>query len=312
MLVLVSFLVSAGNLWACDGCAFFSGVTPMDQQSVAGLYFRHRFHSGYLNLPAGATVVSKTQHDPNQHPDGTPLVYNEGDSENYTTVNLYLRWFASEKWKLEVNLPIRLNSMVISDYITRADGLGDAQLLASYRVLGNEKGDLSWRLDIGGGIKLPTGRPFKSLDNALAFGDIAPGTGTVDGMFRANYSIKKGNWGLFGQSGYTLNTTNQLGFRFGNFLNLGLNAFRIFEIYPAETRIMLFSGAYQESFSGRYYQGERITGTGGSTTYAGGGINVFVPRFAIKTSFYAPFAFNLKETQIKPQPMFSVDLGVSF
>ena len=68
---------------ACDVCAIFSAVTPNAQNSIIGMYFRHR---AFSNSPlAGTTGTNKVQHDPgSRYPVGVTPEPGEL-RESYTT-----------------------------------------------------------------------------------------------------------------------------------------------------------------------------------------------------------------------------------
>ena len=92
--------------------------------------------------------------------------------------------------------------------------MGDATVLAFYNVLRQTPDSLisikpEHALQIGGGVKLPTGRfDAANIEGSVNLG-FQVGTGSWDYILAANYGVTHRNWGLSVILNYTVKTENR-------------------------------------------------------------------------------------------------------
>ncbi|MEM0997326.1 MAG: hypothetical protein AAGN35_09620 [Bacteroidota bacterium] len=302
------FLMPQGNAYACDACGLFAGVTPMDLQSQAGLYFRYRSFAG-LN-DAAALGSGKTQHGPGD----TGQDHNDGGDyrENFHRIALNVRWFLGQKWNLQASIPVTANHERWPDGSKRGAGLSDVTLILNRGLVVQDNFNRSGRIFVGAGVKLPTGWRFRNVNDRISFFDIQGTTESLDFVFQTETSFRFGNNGFLGNAIYRVNTSNANGLRFGNFFNLTVNYFRKFDLPGIGMRVMPFVGTYVEAFSGRYRNGEREYATGGEFLFANLGVNAFVGRFAFRPQIQIPVTQRLNDRQLKSRAIANLNIDFFF
>ncbi|MEZ4971362.1 MAG: hypothetical protein R2814_17175 [Flavobacteriaceae bacterium] len=112
-------------------------------------------------------------------------------------------------------------------------GLGDMSILGLYNLLSVTPDSVvsikpEHYIQLGGGIKIPTGK----YDSANNSGSVNPsfqlGNGSWDYILAMNYGFTYRNWGISTLLNYTIKTKNPKDYQFGNQLNYGINAFKTY------------------------------------------------------------------------------------
>jgi hypothetical protein len=301
-------LFAGGNAYACDACGLFSGVTPMDLTSQAGLYFRYRTFAGLnQSLPEGP---GKTLHDPgvsgSDHEDVTDY------RENYHRIALNLRWFISRNWNLQASIPFTANNERWPDGGKRGAGISDITLMVNRGLIVKDEFNKAVRVFVGAGVKLPSGWRFRRLEDRVYYFDIQGTTETLDLLFQTDITLRSGNNGLIANAAFRVNTENANGIRYGNFLNVNLNYFRKFDLPALNMRLLPYAGTYLESFAGRFRHQELEYGSGGTLLFANLGLNGFVGKFAFRPEVQIPVAQWLKGRQLKSRAIANMNIDFFF
>lgn len=308
-LCLLLFLgISPKQAFACDACGLFSGVTPMDLKSQAGLYFRYRPFSGLNIDPTPGS--GKTSHIPGEgeHVEGESLDYRE----NYHRIALNVRWFFSDRWNLQGSLPFTANNERWPGDSKSGAGMGDATLVLNRGLIVNDEGDHSFRLFLGGGVKLPTGWRFQGFTDRIDFIDIQGSTESLDFIAQSEVSWRFGDNGFMGNVICRFNTTNSNGIRYGNFYNANLNYFRKIDLPRWGATLMPYAGGYFEAYAGRFRNEEIRSGTGGKMIFANTGVHFFVGKMGIRPEVKIPLWQKLKGVQIKSRAIASLNFDYFF
>jgi hypothetical protein len=213
ILLLTFLLFSNLQTKACDvcGCSMGGtnfGILPQFHKNFAGLYYYYRnFQS----------IQSFT---------GTEL--HKSSSETFQTIEFRTRLNLTKKIQLFVLAPINSNGQIENDLTTTFNGLGDITTFANYSLYNN--GDIAlnkWKhnLQLGGGIKLPTGSYNHKNSENIINPNIQLGTGSIDPLIDAIYTVRYKKWGLNNNVFYRFNNLNSNQFAFGNRLTISSNFF---------------------------------------------------------------------------------------
>lgn len=143
-LALASLLLAgAGSAYACscDQCSLYLGRGPTTGNLRTGIFAQ------YADLET--KITGSTEHD------------NLGERVQSLNVQAFLEYRMRERLTLQVNVPYlnrdyrQLQEGALQD--GSESGLGDISLLARYAVLAGRTEASSWRVELLGGVKLPTG-----------------------------------------------------------------------------------------------------------------------------------------------------------
>ncbi|MFN7115990.1 MAG: hypothetical protein ACK4TA_04280 [Saprospiraceae bacterium] len=271
-IVAVMALLTIGSAHACEvcGCSLggnYFGILPQFHGHFVGLRYQYRsFRSEHLPLfNESETLISH---------------------EYFHTTELWGRWNPSTKVQLFAFVPVNFMRKQEAAIASQENGLGDVRLMANV-VLLNTGDDIRnvWKyaLQLGGGVKIPTGRS----NIQLADGEVNPnfqlGTGSFDFPLNAIYTMRYKRAGLSTEVNYRLNTANQDGYRFGNQFN---TATRLFYWQQAGLVNFLPSvGALWEHAAQDSENGIRQDLSGGKSLWFTAGLDVYFNRFFVGASY---------------------------
>lgn len=310
-LLLAAALLSPRQARACDGCALFASVTPDASRNQAGLFFRYRAFSGLNYAPDGGS--NKTQHYPGSgaghgfDPEeaGNPV-------ETFATTRAFCRYFLTTRLYAQIELPLVANAYRDAQHQKNLAGLGDITLTAGYEIANSAKGDRAFQMFASAGIKLPTGRRFQNQADKRDWFDLQGSTESLDFLTGLQATWRKNKFGWQANALYRINTTSPGAMRFGNFLNLRAQAISLLPIKGGKLQLMPFAGGMLENYSGRYFLGNRIYGTGGSTALAVAGLSLFTQRLAIQPEVQLPIYQDLNDLQLLGRTAATLQVSVMF
>ncbi len=266
---------------ACDacGCSITNqnlGLLPQSNRHFAGIQYQNNTFNS-IQRP-----LSDTQ----------PDIYSE---EYYHTVQLWGRVFIGKRWQIFAFLPYRNNLRKQSGASGNISGIGDITVLVNYNLLQTNDSSMNTirhRLQLGGGVKAPTGRYLgvSELDKA-GLPNMQPGTGAWDIPLNLNYTFKYKKTGLNLDAAYNITTPNRYNYKYGNRLNTQLLGF--YWLNMKQIAILPQAGIryeYALHDHDNYDKGWLNRQTGGYILSAVAGIQAYYKSFGVQLSFYKPVA----------------------
>ncbi|MCS7018599.1 MAG: hypothetical protein RMJ87_06445 [Cytophagales bacterium] len=287
---LFVFLTISTNAFACEICGcgvgnFYMGIMPQFNRHFVGVRYRQLSYDSHLGT--GGTKNYLTTR------------------ELFQTAELWARFYPTQRIQTMVFLPYHFNRQ--TDYnqtFTKTlAGLGEATLLANYRLLDNVTDTLPRRfrhnLLIGGGVKLPTARfRFDAADKQqVANPNFQLGSGSTDFLANLVYVVRMGKWGLSSDLNAKINTANADGYHFGNRINGQLTLFYTRSICGIV--LMPYLGGFGEYSTLDNHQGFILSNTGGSATFAIAGLELYIGRISIGSNFQQPITQHLANGAIR-------------
>lgn len=218
------FLLYVNNTLSCDICGCFMGITPYDNQSTFGIFYRYRSFNGYADqkhnlFPSKSNFfnyntkpVSVIDEITNQELATSKHSHNKNpnDYEIYRVAELRAKYFIHKRIEINAIMPFVMNSVRYNDVTTHIQGQGDLNLFTGIHVLRKiEVEKLQQRLVVGGGIKLRTGEFYlKDKSGKRIHYLIQPGTGTNDYFAYMNYFASLNKLGFSNNAMIKLSGTN--------------------------------------------------------------------------------------------------------
>jgi hypothetical protein len=260
------------NLYGCDvcGCAISGqqfGILPQFQKHFLGLRYGTRSFQT-LHPPVFSTDKSTTS------------------NERFQNIDLWGRMVVSERIQLFGFVPYNKIVKQENETTFTQNGLGDISILGMYAIINQRQSNslpIIQNLQIGGGVKLPTG----THDALTSDGTYVPaaqlGSGSVDILANLSYIIRYQNIGLSVESSYRHNHSNNLDFQFGHRMT---NALRFF--YKIDTKDISFLPH------------------GGNGVYGQLGVDVFTSNLALGLQFQPVVFENVGNGNISSNSRFSV------
>lgn len=282
--LMIGYLpASACDMCGCANSGSFFGILPQSNMRFVGVRYRLKDFDSHLN-----SQVLKTK-------------------EHYQTTELWGRFYPFMKTQLLVFLPYNSNKQTtLSGRTARIEGLGDASMIMHYNVFNtfwdSTIHQVNQNLLIGGGLKLPTGKyRYEDTGEEGANANFQLGTGSVDFVLNAIYTLRYHSWGINADASHKLNTRNSNGYKFANRTNGSLMAFYAakfgrFTMMPNVGTMVEYSGQDIKN-------GVKNRFTGGWLMMANMGIELYYKRYSAGFIFQKPIVQNLvnKESRINQQ-----------
>lgn len=298
-IVAVLVLFASSSAYACEvcGCSLggnYFGILPQFHGHFVGL--RHQYRS------------FRSEHLP---------LFNESEilvsHEYFHTTELWGRWNPSKKVQLFAFVPVNFMRKQEAGITTLENGLGDVSLIANV-VLLNTGDDIrnTWKhaLQLGGGVKIPTGRSNLKLADGEVNPNFQLGTGSFDFPLNAIYTVRYKRAGFSTEVNYRINTANHDGYRFGNQLN---TAARLFYWQQAGLVNFLPSvGTLWEYAAQSLENGVRQDLSGGQSIWLTAGLDVFFNRFSVGVSYQQVMYQHLSDGQLTSYPRVAANLNFLF
>lgn len=312
LLVLLMTISSAGK--ACDVCGIFMGITPYDNQSSIGLYYRYRAFNGYnTTATSGAFMpdgsLRNTQPMLVNHHDDATNVYSSKDYEVYRTIECRAKYYIHQRIELNFIIPYRMNNQSMNSVETKVAGIGDVNFYAGYhliRKIATEK--VQHRLILGGGIKLPTGE-YKMVNNEERVDAlIQPGTGTNDGFLYATYITGYKNLGFNSTLSYKINGTNSLNEKLANSITINASLFYKLKAKNKEFTVIPKAMLYYEYTEGLFVDKAYVPGTKMDVLMLGSGFDIFIKNFLLSFTVDLPVYENQEHEAMVNSGRFSIGL----
>jgi len=147
-------------------------------------------------------------------------------NENFNTVQIWTKYPINDKWDVIAMLPYHFNSREKILSSQQVNGMGDLSAFIFYNAikLSNEEKKTSAKLQMGAGVKMPTGT-YNEENNGSVNPSFQLGTGSWDYTLATDFTFVKNKLGVNFMGQYVLKTENDKNYQFGNQTNYGASVF---------------------------------------------------------------------------------------
>ncbi len=304
--------LSTVNLFACDICGCFMGITPYDNQSIFSFLHRYISFNGYVGqkqhfFPDGS------QFFPAGNKRDAAITQHKGDAsdyEVYRATELRGRYFLSKRIELNAIIPYNSNSEQYNGNVATVSGLGDINVYAGYHLLRKlDQKKFNQRLIVGAGIKLPTGKSDAKNAEGIRYNALSQaGTGSTDGFVYFNYLLGYKKAGLSLSATYKINGQNDEQESIANSTSSFMNVFYTMELNKTVKLVPSLQLAYEYS-AGEKYKGVKTGEHVMNNLMSGVGLDLFIKNITLNMAIQTK-AWSAKDDH--PQPAGRVVLGVTY
>lgn len=285
ILLVTACLLAVTNLFACDVCGCYMGITPNIGKNSFGLYYRYKSYQGYTNVNHNHSLFPKMSdsrsgfsdalHSGHTHDD-----YSNTDYEVIQVAELRGKYFIHPNVELNAVLPYYYNNSVEGPIFSEGRGFGDMNIYAGFHIVNNTKSKIKKRVITGFGVKLATGKTNTLNEyDVRNFVTHQPGTGTTDVFAYANYILGYKNWVLNTNVMAKANGENSYGEHLSGSVSGNVNVF-----YKLEGKKVTWMPSVKTSYErmkGVYLLNELQEGTGTNCIMLGPGVDAFVGKLGI-------------------------------
>lgn len=282
-LLILVFILMSGQIFACDICGCFMGITPYYNRNSISILYRYRSFSGYEGqshslFPNGGNffIPARSQDSPITNHAGNP-----DDYELYRSLEVRGKYFINSKLEINAILPYVSNSERYNGYTSSISSMGDINLYAGYHIVQKFENNFKQQLIAGAGIKLPTGKnDFKNTAGIRYSSLMQAGTGSTDGFVYLNYMVGLGKFGASLNTSYKVNGTNSRDEGIANSTTSFLNIFYTQRI-GKDVQVMPSAQFFYEYSGGEKYKGQKTGEHVMNNLMGGAGVDVFYKNVAL-------------------------------
>ena len=284
LIIVVLCIGYSSTNFACDicGCSsgnYFLGAMPQFNKYFFGLRYSYR---------GSNTVLNNT--------DGTQF-----SRDTYQTTELWGGFKIRRKFQVLAFVPFNKNHSVTDDGFINNTGLGDITLMGSYNLFNNltlnkDSQTVSQQLWVSGGAKLPTGMFKIDPTSLIESANRQLGTGSVDFLLTAMYTLQVAKWGLSSSLTYKINQAAS-GFQYGN--RLAATAFVSHSFRFCKSSFSPSVGLLFEDLSPNQLYKTNVPSTGGYDLLASAGLETRFNKVMVGFNAQYPLMQNISDGQTK-------------
>ncbi|MCG9791272.1 transporter family protein [Flavobacterium algicola] len=231
--------------------------------------------------------------------------------ENFNTTQIWARIPLSPKIQITALVPYQDHTREFTAGSENISGLGDITVMATYTVFETMKDTITIynRLQLGGGVKLPTGKFDASSNSGLVNQGFQVGTGSLDYLLLAEHQLSWEKWGLNSMLNYNLKTENKKNYQFGNQFNYGSTLF--YMIKSDKMTYVPQLGIAGEVYQSNWQLGQSLPNTSGDIFFSKIGIEVGRDKFSLGANVMLPINQNLAGGLMKSNYRLGLNLNYS-
>lgn len=295
LLLATLLILGAYSMYACDicGCAasgnYYYGIFPNYQKHFAGI--RYKFSSYYST-----------------HPDD-----NTFGTDYFHTTEVWGRYALNKKIQFYIITPFQYTERIEREEKIHVNGVGDIAITGNYIILNtSEKSNKRWKhfTQLGGGIKLPTGKNNIIQNKQTLPNSLQLGSGSFDLTFNSIYIIRYKKYGLNINLNYRLNTTNSMLYKNGDQLNTSANLF--YWINKSRLSFIPHIGIDFEKKVSDIAKKKKVDYTGGKSILANTGIDIFYQKLSLGCYIQKPIYEYINEGQTTSSLRLTTQLNYYF
>lgn len=229
--------------------------------------------------------------------------------ENFNTIQAWARIPVTQKIQISALVPYHFNERKLTSGTENIAGLGDITIMALYTVFETQKDStfFTHKINLGGGVKLPTGK-FKEANNLGSVNQsFQLGTGSWDFPVVSEYVIKHKNLGLNTTLNYIFKTENSKNYQYGDQFNYAGTFFYLFDLKSVQL-------VPQAGLAGEVYQTNKqyslgLPNTAGDILFGKFGIEAGKDKFSVGINAMLPINQNLSNGNMEANYRWSVNLN---
>lgn len=231
--------------------------------------------------------------------------------ESFNTIQVWARIPIVKNLQLSVLVPYHFHTRERTTGKERIEGLGDITVLAMYNIYETSRDStvFTHKLQLGGGVKMPTGK-FDAENNK---GSVNPGfqvgTGSWDYLLAAEYVIKKDNLGFSAMGNYAFKTENEKLYQFGDQFNYGGTFFYLIERQSLKMVPQL--GIAGEVFGSNHQYKQLVPDSAGDIVFGKIGFEAGRNNLSVGVNALLPINQNLSNGNVESNYRWSVNLNYS-
>ena len=259
-----------------------------------------------------------------QHYRSRDGIYNNSPwiDENFNTIQLWGNIPLSKKISINTILPYHFHNRDFPDNTSQnISGIGDINLIAFYNIIApyvdgflpEQQKPLKHSLDMGLGMKLPTGTYQRENNEGSVNPGFQLGTGSWDFIAATSYTMSYNEWNVNMNVNYTWKTENDQQYEFGDQTNYGIVLYRNFSWVAMEkvvpVKVLPFAGLAGEIYAENKSFGEPVHNTAGEILFGKLGFEAGYGKFSLGANLMLPLHQDLNNGGTKARHRIGLQLN---
>jgi len=229
--------------------------------------------------------------------------------ENFNTIQIWSRIPITKRIQLTALLPYHNNNRELAAGKERISGLGDFTVMAMYGLIQpkmDSTSNYSHKLQLGGGIKVPTGK-YNVANNGTLNPSFQLGTGSWDYLLVTEYVVKRKDVGLNTALSYTFKTENKKLYQFGNQFNYGTTLFYLLDLEAV--KLVPQVGISGEIYASNRQVKQEVLGTKGDILFSKVGFEIGRDKLSLGFNLMNPIHQNLTDGNVRANYRWSLNFN---
>ncbi|KQO31627.1 hypothetical protein ASF10_21695 [Flavobacterium sp. Leaf82] len=229
--------------------------------------------------------------------------------ENFNTIQAWARIPVTEKIQISALVPYHFNERKLTAGTENISGLGDITVMALYTVFETKRDStfFTHKINLGGGVKLPTGKFTEANNLGSVNQSFQLGTGSWDFPIISEYVVKHKNLGLNTTLNYIFKTENSKNYQYGDQFNYAGTFFYLFDLKSVQ--IVPQAGLAGELYQTNKQYGLDLPNTAGDILFGKFGIEAGKDKFSVGINAMLPINQNLSSGNMEANYRWSVNLN---
>lgn len=229
--------------------------------------------------------------------------------ENFNTIQAWARIPVTDKIQISALVPYHFNDRKLTAGTESIQGLGDITVMALYTVFETKKDStfFTHKINLGGGVKLPTGKFTEANNLGSVNQSFQLGTGSWDFPLISEYVIKHKNLGLNTTLNYIFKTENSKNYQYGDQFNYAGTFFYLFDLKSVQ--IVPQAGLAGEMYQTNKQHNLDLPNTAGDILFGKFGIEAGKDKFSVGINAMLPISQNLSNGNMEANYRWSVNLN---
>lgn len=230
-------------------------------------------------------------------------------AEDFNTIQAWARIPVTDKIQISALVPYHFNKRALTAGTENIEGLGDITVMALYTVFETQKDStfFTHKVNLGGGVKLPTGKFTEANNLGSVNQSFQLGTGSWDFPVVSEYVVKHKNLGLNTTLNYIFKTENSKNYQYGDQFNYAGTFFYLFDLKSIQI-------VPQAGLAGEVYQTNKqynldLPNTAGDILFSKFGVEAGKDKFSVGLNVMLPINQNLSSGNMEANYRWSVNLN---
>lgn len=241
--------------------------------------------------------------------------HSAGSEDYFHSFELAIRYHFSDRFKLLIYQPYRLNRRLNNDQTTQQmSGISDTRLLGSYTVLKEVAlgPQTSLFFEMGAGIKFPVGAYNAQIHDTNLPENFNIGNGSWGYILQPSLVLTHRQVGLVWNSVYQHHSRTRLDYRFGHQLTTQLLFFGEASLSKQLKLIPNGGLSFEQITADRYANDNTVSGTGGNGLFFSAGLNMKLGNWILGAASAIPLEQSYSHGEVNAKSRLSAQITFTF